>query len=493
MTATDTMPLYLAGAPGPGVGTIETPDRWNGAPASVVARADAPMFDRAIAAAHGSLDACRRRPLHERAASLRRVAEEIDRRAPALAGMITAETGKPIKEARAEAARAAETFRAAADATSHALHGETLRLDMSSRGTGRRAVSQRVPVGVLGLITPFNFPLNLIAHKVGPAIAAGCPWVLKPSDKTPGTALLLGEILDAVAALPPGSWSILPAWVDDARALITDDRIALLSFTGSAKVGWALKTSCGKKRIALELGGDASAIVEPSADLDHVVSRVCLGGFSNAGQSCISVQHVLASRAVHADLRDRLVEAVRAIPFGDPRDERNAVGPLINQGEAERVERWLSHAVAGGASLLCGGKRRGGLLAPAVIENVPTGCELAREEVFGPVVCLAPYDRFEDALARVNASRFGLQCGVFTRDLPAALRAWDELRVGAVVINDVPTFRTESMPYGGVKESGLGREGAARAIHEFTEERLLVLDAADSGADHAASARSAPR
>lgn len=474
------MPLYLAGVPSPGVGVIETPDRYLNARASVVARADAGMFDRAIAAAVGSLDVCRRTPIHDRCLALRRVADEIERRGAELAAMIVAEVGKPIRDARAEVARAAETFRAASDAATHALHGESLRLDTSVRGIGRRAVSQRVPVGLLGLITPFNFPLNLVAHKVAPAVAAGCPWVLKPSDKAPGVALLLGEILAAVG-LPKGSWSILPAWVNDAGALVTDDRIALLSFTGSSKVGWSLKASCGRKRIVLELGGNAAAIVEPDADLDLVVARVCVGGFSNAGQSCISVQHVLAHRSVYGALRARLIEAVRAIPFGDPRDERTVVGPLINQGEAERVERWISEAAAGGASVLCGGERRGAVLSPTLVENVPDGCELSREEVFGPVVCLGVYDRFTEAVDRVNAGRFGLQCGVFTGAIRTALRAWDALHVGAVVINDVPTFRTESMPYGGVKESGLGREGAVRSIQEFTEERLLILDAHEPG------------
>ncbi|MFM9959082.1 MAG: aldehyde dehydrogenase family protein [Phycisphaerales bacterium] len=482
MSSPAAMPLYLAGAPTVSGAVIETPDRYQGGVASVASRADAGMIDAAIAAACEAADACRLRPIHERMASLRRIADEIDRRAETLAQMIVAETGKPIREARAEAARAAETFRSAADAASHALHGEALRLDASQRGTGRRAISQRVPIGPLAFITPFNFPLNLVAHKIGPAIAAGCPWVLKPSDKTPGTALMLGDILTR-ASLPAGSWSILPAWVDDARALVTDERLALLSFTGSASVGWALKSACGSKRIVLELGGDATAIVEPSADLEHVTARVCVGGFSNAGQSCISVQHVLAHRSIYDELRARLVEAVAAIPFGDPRDERTAVGPVINLAAAQRVERWIGDAAADGARVLCGGLRHGGqnsaVLAPTLVENIPQGCALACEEVFGPVVCLGVYDRLGDALDRVNAGRFGLQCGLFTRDLHDALAAWDRLRVGAVVVNDVPTFRTESMPYGGVKQSGLGREGAVRSIHEFTDERLLILDSHD--------------
>lgn len=467
--------MFLRGRPCDGAGVLSVPDRFRGTPAFEVPLADAGMIDAAVAAAHASIESCARWPLHARAAVLRRVGEEVERSAGLFVETIITEAGKPVGDAKAEVARAVETFRTAAEECSRALEGETMRLDMSPRGEGRRAISQRVAAGALTLITPFNFPLNLVAHKVAPAIAAGCPWVLKPSDKAPVSALLLGAIL-LKCGLPEGSWSILPARVEEARALVTDDRLALLSFTGSAKVGWGLKSACGRKKIVLELGGDATSIVEPSADLDHAAARVCVGGYSYAGQSCISVQHVLAQASVYAELRARLVRGVAALGFGDPRDPLTSVGPLINEGEAIRVESWVRRAEAGGAKVLCGGERRGPVVTPTLIENVPPGCELATEEVFGPVVCLASYGRLDEAFTRVNAGRFGLQCGVFTRELPAALRAWGALHVGAVVINDVPTFRTEAMPYGGVKQSGLGREGVRRAIHEFTEERLLILD-----------------
>lgn len=467
--------MILCGKPCSGAGVLYVPDRFRGTPAFEVPLADAGMIDSAIASAHASVDACARWPLHARAALLRRVGEEIERCSGRFVETIITEAGKPVGDARAEVARAAETFRTAAEECAHALDGEAMRLDVSPRGEGRRALSRRVPVGALALITPFNFPLNLVAHKVAPAIAAGCPWVLKPSDKAPVSALLLGAIL-MKCGLPEGSWSILPAAVEDARTLVTDERLALLSFTGSARVGWGLKAACGRKRIVLELGGDAAAIVEPSADLDHACARVCAGGYSYAGQSCISVQHVLAQASVYSQVRARLVRGVSALGFGDPRNPRNAVGPLINEAEGVRVESWVRRAEAGGARVLCGGDRRGAVVSPTLIESVPPGCELATEEVFGPVVCLASYERFGDAIDRVNAGRFGLQCGVFTRELPAAMRAWDALHVGAVVVNDVPTFRTESMPYGGVKQSGLGREGVRRSIREFTEERLLILD-----------------
>lgn len=476
MSGGDAMSMFVGGdrVGGEG-GVLAVPDRFTGAEAFRVSLASTGQVEQAISLAHSARRACARTPLHARASALRAAAEGIERRADEFVSTIIAEAGKPLRDARGEVARAVETFRTAAEACGRGGEGEMMRLDVSARGEGRRAVSQRVPAGVVSMITPFNFPLNLVAHKVAPAIAAGCPWVLKPSDKTPVTALLLGDVL-MTSGLVEGSWSIVPAMVDEAGALVSDERIAVLSFTGSAKVGWGLKGACGKKRIVLELGGNASAIIEPTADIAHACARIGVGGFSNAGQSCISVQHVLAQRSLYQDVRSRLTEVVSGLAFGDPREERTVVGPLINVGEAERVERWIRDAVAGGARVLCGGERRGAIVTPTLIENVPDGCELSREEVFGPVVCLGAYERFEDAVAKVNAGRFGLQCGVFTKELAVALRAWEEVEVGAVVVNDVPTFRTEAMPYGGVKDSGLGREGVLRAIAEFTEERLLVLD-----------------
>lgn len=470
------MPLFLGGARATGAGgVLRVPDRYTGRPAFSAGLASREQIDQAIAAAHAARVGCASTPMHRRIEALTRAAEGIEQRANEFAQTIIAEAGKPVRDARAEVARAVETFRTAAACCGRGGEGVMLRLDVSPRGEGRRAVSQRVPAGVVSMITPFNFPLNLVAHKVAPAIAAGCPWVLKPSDKTPATALLLGEVLES-CGLVDGSWSILPAQVEDARALVTDDRIAVLSFTGSAKVGWELKRDCGRKRIVLELGGDAAAIIEPSADIAHACARIGVGGFSNAGQSCISVQHVLAQRGVYDAVRSRLVEVVSGLAWGDPREEETVVGPLITEADARRVESWIAAAVRGGARVLCGGERRGSVVTPTVVENVPAGCELACEEVFGPVVCLAAYERFEEAVVRVNSGRFGLQCGVFTKDLATTLRAWDAIEVGAVVINDVPTFRTEAMPYGGVKDSGLGREGVLRTIAEYTEERLLILD-----------------
>lgn len=468
------LPFLLAGSPVASTRVLTVPDRFSGAPAFGVCMADASDFDRAIAAAAGAAGATAAMPLHARASALRALASEINTRADHFTRVLVIEAGKPLRDARAEVSRAAETFSAAADACSDAA-GEFLRLDSSPRAPAFRAVSQRVPIGPLGFITPFNFPLNLVAHKVAPAIAAGCPWVLKPSDKAPVSALMLGEAI-VQCGLPAGSWSILPATVEHARAIVTDERIKLLSFTGSAAVGWTLKSECGRKKIVLELGGDAACVVDSDADLPFAVSRLVVGMFSNSGQSCISVQRVLAHRAIYAELRSRLTEAVRSVTFGDPSNEQTIVGPLITQADARRVECWISSAVTSGANLLCGGIRDGSMVAPTLLENLPPTCELAREEAFGPVAAIEPFDSFDQAISKVNASRFGLQCGVFTRDIGKALQAWNRMEVGAVVINDVPTFRTEAMPYGGVKDSGLGREGIRSAIAEFTEPRLMVIN-----------------
>jgi acyl-CoA reductase-like NAD-dependent aldehyde dehydrogenase len=326
----------------------------------------------------------------------------------------------------------------------------------------------------VSLISPFNFPLNLAAHKVAPAIAAGCPWVLKPASLTPIGALMIGEVL-AETDLPRGSWSILPCPRAGAEQLTTDERFKLLSFTGSPDVGWALKAKAGKKKVVLELGGNAACIVDEGADLDVVVPRLTFGAFYQSGQSCISVQRVLVHRSLYAALKEKLVAAAKALVVGDPKQEATSLGPIISEKEAARIEAWIAEAVDGGATLLCGGSREGAMMPAAVLEGVPPELPLAAEEVFGPVVLLEPFEDFEEALRQVNASRYGLQAGVFTNDLRRAYRAWDTLEVGGVIINDVPSWRVDHMPYGGIKDSGLGREGVRFAIEDMTEIRLLVV------------------
>jgi aldehyde dehydrogenase (NAD+) len=371
--------------------------------------------------------------------------------------------------------RLVDTFReAAAEATR--VGGEALNLETTPRAKGTRGMTRRVPVGPVSLISPFNFPLNLAAHKVAPAIAAGCPFVLKPASRTPLGALLIGEVL-AETSLPKGAFSILPAHRDGADLFTTDERLKLLSFTGSPAVGWDLKARAGKKKVVLELGGNAAAIVDADqgAKLEHVVARLVFGGFYQSGQSCISVQRILVHEALYDEVRTRLVAAVQALVAGDPHDEATFIGPIIDEKEARRIEAWVQSARAAGGRVLCGGARSGVMVTPAVLEDVPETEAVVAEEVFGPVVVLSRFSSFEGALAQVNATKFGLQAGVFTDSLAHTLKAWDELEVGGVVINDVPSFRVDSMPYGGVKDSGLGREGVRWAVEDMTELRLLVL------------------
>jgi acyl-CoA reductase-like NAD-dependent aldehyde dehydrogenase len=347
-------------------------------------------------------------------------------------------------------------------------------MEVTARAEGYRGLYKRVPIGVVSLISPFNFPLNLAAHKVAPAIAAGCPFVLKPASRTPIGALIIGEVL-AETDLPVGAFSILPCARDGADLFTTDERFKLLSFTGSPGVGWDLKARAGKKKVVLELGGNAGCIVAADADPGKVVPRLVFGAYYQSGQSCISVQRILIHASRYAEYRDKLTAAVKALKHGDPRSEDTFIGPMIAESEARRLESWIGEAVDGGATLLCGGSREGAMLQAALLENVPEGCALSAEEAFGPVAIIAPYTDYDAALETINNSKFGLQAGVFTNDIHDAMKAWDRLDVGGVVIGDVPSWRVDHMPYGGVKDSGLGREGVRYAIEDMTELRLLVI------------------
>jgi len=466
-------PYYLGGVAEQPNADLVVHDKYSGAEATRVALADARAIDRAIGMAAAAAPAMAALPAHARAAALHHCVRRFGERQEELALALCIEAGKPIRDSRGEVTRLIDTFRVAAEESTRIV-GEVLPLDISPRAEGYRGQWKRVPIGPVSLISPFNFPLNLAAHKVAPAIAAGCPFVLKPASLTPVGALLIGEVL-AEAGLPAGAWSILPCPREGAEQLTTDDRLKLLSFTGSGEVGWALKAKAGKKKVVLELGGNAACIVDEGADLATVVPRLTFGAFYQSGQSCISVQRIFAHRSLYASLRTQLVAAAGAQKLGDPRDEATDLGPLISEKEAARVEQWVAQAVAAGATLLCGGQRDGVMMAATLLEGVPAGLPLVEEEVFGPVAILEPFDDFEAALAQVNASRFGLQAGVFTHDLRRAYRAWDMLEVGGVVINDVPSWRVDHMPYGGVKDSGLGREGVRFAIEDMTEIRMLVL------------------
>ena len=448
-------------------------DKYSGRPATRVAKASPADIDRAIAAADAATRAMREFPAYARQNVLMHCVKRFQERFEELAIALCIEAGKPIRDARGEVTRLIDTFRVAAEEAVR-IYGEVLPMDISPRAKGYSGMWKRVPIGPCSLISPFNFPLNLAAHKVAPAIAVGCPFVLKPASLTPIGALIIGETLSETD-LPAGAFSIVPCGRDAAGALTTDDRFKLLSFTGSPEVGWALKGQAGRKRVVLELGGNAAVIVDADADLEDAVQRIVYGAFYQSGQSCIGVQRIIAHESIYAQLRERLVAATEKLPMGDPRDEMTFIGPMISEREAERLALWIDGATQKGAKLLCGGTRDGAMLAATLLEDVPRDQPLYCEEAFGPVAVLSRFTDFGDALREVNNSRFGLQVGVFTRDLYKAQAAWNELEVGGVVIGDVPSWRVDHMPYGGVKDSGLGREGIRFAIEDMTEIRLLVI------------------
>ena len=445
---------------------------------SIVAKvplADEAAFDRAADAAVAAAPAMARLPAYERAALLMRVSTAITADREAIGRTLAAEAGKPLKDALIETDRAAMTFHIAAE-EARRLVGEVIPLDLAAHGAGRIGIVRRFPIGPIAAISPFNFPLNLSAHKLAPAIAAGNTIVLKPATKTPLSALTLGKLLHEAGA-PEGAVSVLPMSREVGDRLVTDERFKLLTFTGSSPVGWAMKARAGRKKVILELGGNAGVIVDRDADVAFAAKRVAAGGFAFAGQSCISVQRVY----VHDDVFDvfaaELVRLVEALETGDPLDPATDIGPMIEEGEAARIDAWVREAEAAGARVLTGGRRLGGaMFAPTVMTGVPSGAKLCAEEVFAPLVGLWRFSRLEEAIAEVNRSRFGLQAGLFTRDLQGAFLAYDALDVGGVIINDVPTWRIDHMPYGGVKESGLGREGPRYTIEEMTEPKLMVIN-----------------
>lgn len=431
--------------------------------------------DQAVTAAETAFRSLRHLPAHSRGDALAKIADLLATRREEFARTITAESGKPITDARREVNRAIETFTVAAE-EARRLGGEVIPMDRAPGVDHHVGMTRRYPVGPVLGITPFNFPLNLVAHKVAPALAAGNPIVLKPAPQTPLTALLLGEVV-LMSGLPAGAFSVLPCDNHVAEQMVTDSRFKLLSFTGSAVVGWMLKSKAGKKRVLLELGGNAGVVVEPDADLEYAASRCAVGGFTYSGQTCISVQRIYVHERVYEPFLDMLVKNVGGLKTGDPSDQTTVVGPLINVAAAERVEGWINEAVAQGARIATGGKRVGSFIDPTVLTNVTAPMKIACQEAFGPVVVVTSYRRFEDALAALNDSEYGLQAGIFTKDVDRIFEAFGELEVGAVLANQIPTWRADHMPYGGVKDSGLGREGVRYAIEEMTELKLLVFNA----------------
>ncbi|WP_426030597.1 aldehyde dehydrogenase family protein [Caulobacter sp. DWP3-1-3b2] len=468
-----TYPLYLANEAKTPNQDLEVTDKYSGQVATRVALADAATIDKAITAAVEATRPMAEMAAYERQAVLAHCVSRFQERFDELAYALCMEAGKPINDSRGEVTRLIDTFRIAAE-ESVRMTGEVQPLDISPRAKGYQGMWKRVPIGPCSFISPFNFPLNLAAHKIAPALAVGCPFVMKPASRTPLGALIIGEVL-AETDLPKGAFSILPATRDGADLFTTDERLKLLSFTGSPEVGWALKAKAGKKKVVLELGGNAAVIVDRDTDLRDAADRIIFGAFYQSGQSCIGVQRILIHDDIYDALRDLLVEKTRVLVAGDPQDPKVFIGPMIDEKEARRLEGWINEARDAGATLLCGGGREGAMLQATLLEGVRPGLKVRDEEAFGPVAVLSRFSDFEDALREVNDSRYGLQAGVFSRDIHKVMRAWDVLEVGGILVGDVPSYRVDNMPYGGVKDSGLGREGVKFAMEDMTEIRNLVI------------------
>jgi glyceraldehyde-3-phosphate dehydrogenase (NADP+) len=453
--------------------TYEVRSPYDGSLVAVVHRAGVEEIESAIALAEAAFETTRRLPSWRRSEILDGIADGIDARRDALARTIALEAGKPVKTAALEVDRAAFTFRVAAEESKRS-YGEIVPLDWLPGNEGRTAQIRRVPLGPIAGITPFNFPLNLVAHKVAPALAAGNPIVVRPASQTPVSSLKLAEIV-LEAGWPEDGIAVVPSTTTDAFPLVEDDRIKLLTFTGSPIVGWGLRSRAGMKRVTLELGGNAAVIVHEDADMRYAAERIAWGSTTNAGQTCISVQRVFAHEAL-AGFEDELVAKFEQLVVGDPLDEATDVGPIIDSSNAERLETWIDEAVAGGAEVLIGGGRDGNVVEPTILADVDPRMRVSCEEVFGPIVCLYRYTNPLAAIASAGDSEFGLQAGLFTNDMRLVEAAFDRIEVGGLIVNDVSTFRVDHMPYGGVKRSGTGREGLRYAIEEMTEMKLLALN-----------------
>jgi len=475
-TATNLVPhpIYLAGR------WVESPERLVVAnparpdePAGITYQATPEQYEEAVSAAVAAFQVTRRLPAYERAATLRNISSGIRARREELGRLIAREAGKPVRDSLVEVDRAALTFRLGAEEAER-IGGELIPLDLMASSKGRVGITRRFPVGPVAAISPFNFPLNLAAHKLAPAMAAGCSIVLKPPSKDPLTMLTVAEIVEEAGA-PAGSVSILPMSRELGDRLVADDRFKLLSFTGSPAVGWPMKARAGKKKVVLELGGNAGAIVDRTADLDWAVRRIVVGAFSYAGQVCISVQRLLVHDDVFDSFVDRFTAAAAALRLGDPLEPETDLGPMVEEKAARRTQEWVDEAVRMGGRVLLGGRANGSFFPPTILVDTPVEARVCSEEAFAPLVVLSRFSDFADAVRQVNASHFGLQAGVFTNDLANAFAAFSEIEVGGVILNDIPTYRIDHMPYGGVKDSGLGREGLRWSIEDMTEVRILVV------------------
>lgn len=468
-------PLYLANKAHEGADdALEVVNKYNQETVAEVARADSELLEQAIQKGLEAVPAMQALKPYQKQRILLDCVAKFTERFDEFTEALIAEGGKPEAAAKAEVKRLIATFQFAADAVTTVPEGEVLPLDATEASAGYRGFSKRVPIGLCGFISPFNFPLNLVAHKIAPAIAAGCPFILKPASYTPIGALMIADVL-AETDLPEGAFSILPMSSKVADVLVTDERIKLLSFTGSDKVGWDMKARAGKKKVVLELGGNAAVMIEPDADLEKALPRVITGGYSQAGQVCISVQRVLIHKDIYQSVKDKLVALAKEVKSGDPSQADVVIGPMIDKGELERIQQWIDEAVEEGATLLCGGEVDGLVMNATILENVSHESKLYKDEAFGPVMILEAYDDFDKGIELANDSRFGLQVGVYSSSINKAMQAWDHIEAGGVIINDVPTFRVDNMPYGGVKDSGFGREGVKYAIEDMTEIRLMVV------------------
>jgi glyceraldehyde-3-phosphate dehydrogenase (NADP+) len=456
--------------------SYEVKNPFNDSIIGKVYRAEEKDIDKAASKAVEGFEITRRLPSYRRAEILQGIVDGIKKRSEEIALTLCLESGKPIRDARTEVNRAINTFSIAVEETKR-IGGELIPLDLAEASTNRLGITKRFPLGPILGISPFNFPLNLVAHKVAPAIAAGNSIVIKPSSSTPITCLLLGEVI-LEAGFPPEAISVLPCKPSIAEKLVANDAFKLVTFTGSADIGWSLKRIAGKKRVTLELGGNAGLIIHSDADLDYAIPRAVVGSFSYAGQICISIQRIFVHQDIYDEFLSRFLDAVLKLKIGDPKEEDTDIGPVIDDSAVERIEEWLKEAKNAGAKFLCGGERKGRLIQPTILAEADPSLKVSCQEVFAPVITLTPYTNFIDAVKMVDDSAFGLQAGVFTKDINNIFMAFNGIDVGGLIVNDIPTYRIDHMPYGGVKDSGLGREGVKYAIEEMTELKLMVLNLA---------------
>eukprot|EP00127_Corallochytrium_limacisporum_P002176 Clim_evm70s108 gene=Clim_evmTU70s108 len=470
----ESYPMFLASKPVTPNLDLAVTNKYNQEVATRVPKATKDHMEEAIAAATKAQEEFGKMPAYMRQQILWKVVAAIKERFEEFAIALAIEAGKPIKDARGETQRCIDTFTVAAEEATR-INGEWMPLDISERAQGMQGIVRKFPNGPIGMVSPFNFPINLAAHKVAPALAAGCAFVLKPASYTPVSSIIMGEILAGIPELPEGAFSILPCSREAGTQLCTDPRLKVFSFTGSPDVGYKLLQQAGGKKCVLELGGNAGVIVDKDTDIEEAVARVIFGAYYQSGQSCISVQRIYAHKDIYEKFRDHMVQEIKKLKKGDPLDEDTFIGPIISENDAKNLENWTKKAEANGAKVLVGGTREGVFFDATLIETPSKDDEVMKEEAFGTLACIAPFESMEEVCREINDSKFGLQAGIFTKNLHNAFYCFENLDVGGVVVGDVPSLRVDSQPYGGVKQSGLGREGIRWAIQDYCEERIMLL------------------